>query len=272
VTALLLPAVYGGHAHGWLAAVGAARVLADRWPGLCLRWDQQWGVPVFTGGPATAAEAAEAILADTVGQVPPGAVLPGGGRSGVVRLWERILLSPAGRPHPMLAPHAAQTIRTMLMKPADALRADPGLMVAALTGLGLHGRYPAGLWLLHHRVDAAASGDGRPRSRASAGRDWLAIMALQWMPPDDTDGGLTDEPWRVAAPCWRWELAGPGRPRVVARWRLWPDPVPAVDIPGILGREPGGPRFAAHRPPPSALDRFRPPYLLPLGRSAPAGA
>jgi hypothetical protein len=298
-----LPAVDGFTVHGWLVALGAARVLGVCWPDMRMRWREPAGAepycaavyPVFTDGPANVEEAAEVILATTVDAIQAGGVLPGldpayppagrdwygpdhdhpqtgdwTGEDGPV--WQSCLITPLGALHPLLRPHAAQTVRGMLAKPAQVLAADRTLMRAALVGLGLDDRYPGGLWLLRHTVTAADSSSGQPGGRASAGRDWLAIMALPWMPVTDEvhpEYGRGGPAWRISAVGWR---------QRVMDWRLWPQDLPVSSVPTILGhgREPsgaawlpvpdgGGWRGVARRPVPSG--RHDPPYMRSYTRA-----
>lgn len=251
--ALHLPALWGGEAHGWLAALGLVRVLSARWPQIRLHWDAVDGTLVITGGPSTAEEAAGVVLGLTVVKVPTGGVLPG-----CVPEWPApgktpgpapdspwgALVTPSGALHPVIRLHAAQTLRGVIDKARGVLAADPDLLLDAITSLGLDERYPAGLWLLRD--------DREPAPRASAGRDWLALMALPWMPALDTDGSPTAAGWVT-----------PDR----LQWRLWTEPVPAAAVAALLavdGYAPG-PMFAAIRRPRSRTNRYRPPYLTPFG-------
>jgi hypothetical protein len=251
-----LPALSGIHIHGWLATLGLHQVLANRWPDVTLRWEQD--VPVLTGGPGSIAEAAEAVLDWTVRVIPEGGVLPdcppewpppgravtqGPGR------WAG-LVADDGRLHPILVMHAAQTLRGCITKVGDCLRRHPDLMLAALTGLGLDRRYGAGLWLLRHERESGPE--------ASAGRDWLALMALPTMPVRlGVDGSMSAAGWFRGDP-------------PVLRWWLWQHPmgVRATSVASMLehevrmqGRDPV---FAAHRRPRRSVDRFRPPYFSPV--------
>src|SRR4030065_291971 len=53
-----LPHLDGTTIHGWLATIGAVRVLAARWPELRVPWNWQSPCPVLTGRPAAGHEAA----------------------------------------------------------------------------------------------------------------------------------------------------------------------------------------------------------------------
>jgi hypothetical protein len=243
-----------------------------------ISWDPRSGHVIIHRGPTSTTEAADAALA-TVHAVPEGGVLPDaptdwpapgrGPHQQTHGTWGG-LVTPAGGLHPMIRLHAAQTFRGVIDAPRRALTAHPDLMDAAITGLGLDARYGAGLWLLRD--------DQEPAPRASAGRDWLAIMALPWMPAGaDLDG-------RPLAPGW----VTPDR----LQWRLWSDPVPAGSVSAVLAHEygyippgsasaslprnygPPGPEFAAIRRPRTHADRHRPPYLTPfdLPRDVPAVA
>ena len=248
----------GSVAHGWLAALGLTRALSLRWPDVRLRWDGD--IPILTGGPSTVEEAAGVALGATVAKVPTGGVLPGADPDWPAKpavhmtgTWAG-LVTPAGLLHPLLHPllhlHAAQSLRGVIDAARRTLSADPDLMLRALQGLGLDSTYGAGLWLLRH--------DEEPAPRASAGRDWLALMALPWMPArDDGDGGVTAPGWITvgARPVLRWWL-----------WQ-WPHGVPAHNIPSMLAHDVHAagcdPVFAAQRRRVSSLDRYRPPYMVP---------
>lgn len=257
VGALHLPTLDGRWAHGWLAAVGLVRVLAERWPGIRLHWDPADGGAVITGGPATVEEAAGLALGLTIAKTPTGGVLPGcapewpaagktPGEPPAGSPW-RALVTPAGQLHPLIRLHAAQTLRGVVDKARSALQADPDLMLSALTGLGLDDRYPAGLWLLRDTSERGC--------RASAGRDWLALMSLPWMPAEDVDGVPMAPGW-VTPGTLEWSL-----------W-TWPSGVPAQMIPTMLahgarldGRDPVCRAWRRAR---TKLTRYDPPYLVPV--------
>lgn len=275
------PAVDASTVHGWLATLGATRILATRWPALTVHFDD--GRPVLGGGPATEDEAIDAIRQATIDAIPPGGVLPDApvdypppGRGWwrhpdqppvwppAVDGWP--LTTPSGLLHPLLSPHAAQTVRGMIAAAGTAIAADPDLLLRALAGPGIglaHG-YPAGLWLTSSR----RNGQDRP-AMASPGRDWLALMAVPWMPAiDDPTGGTPDRPYRRAAPGWRWRQTGHGR-HLVYEWRLWPRPVSAHAVPALI-QAPGfvpspAYRCGAHRP---RQDRHDPPHLVDIPHAA----
>lgn len=77
----------------------------------------------------------------------------------------------------MTAPSGKQSMRTMLVKPLELVREDPGCLFEALVGWrrrsGVSGEY------LDHRVlfDAADSGSGESQERGVPGATWLALMS-----------------------------------------------------------------------------------------------
>lgn len=259
---LQLPALQGHTASGWLAAVGLTRILAEQWPRLPVCWEND-GL-TLVDGPGTPDEAAAGVLARTTRALAPGQLLPGvdepwppEGRDWFVPLtrdvplwtgpagetWQAALVDQLGQLHPMLRPHAQQTVRRMLGKTVAALVADPGLLRAALVGYGRTRSYSAGLWINRH---AGQAGDP---SVASPGRDWLALMAMPWMPARVSHQGLTvrryhHEP-RHGAVGWTWTGVGHrgergegetfvASTRPMLRWRLWSQPIPATRIPYLL--------------------------------------
>jgi hypothetical protein len=294
MTSIALRAVDGTTVHGWLATIGACRSLAARWPALTLRWDET--TPVLDGGPATTAEAAAVITEQTVGRIAAAAVLPdcaptwppvGRGwwgtprtagndpwpTSGTTTLWVAAMTTPSGMHlHPLIRPHAAQTVRGMITKIVDTLRGDPKLLGRALTGLGLTPAYPGGLWLLRHESDAG--------SAASPGRDWLAMMALPWMAALDHDPCITatatPERLQSCAQGWRYRRVGVRDvTELVYEWRLWRQPVPISAIPALITSPWMAPdptlRCGARREPKPANDPYRPPYLSAFTRRQIAG-
>jgi hypothetical protein len=251
-----VPAVDATTVHGWYSILGVTRILSQHWTGLGLHFDE--ATPVITGGPVTINEAADRIHAATVATIPAGGVLPGvdpawppAGADWWRRptdpprrtepwdvdaeVWQTALTGVTGLLHPLISPHAAQTVRGMIGKAGGLLREDPPLLVQALTGLGLDARYPGGLGLLRHEVNSADAPDGRPRSRASAGRDWLAIMALPWVPTVDEPTYTPGEPpYRRCATGWRWRHTKAGKQQLVYEWWLWNRPVPGPAVSAML--------------------------------------
>ena len=262
---LSLPAFAGHLPYGWLPALGLLRVLAPAWTGMTVRWDARWACPVLDGGPASIDEVVDAVLAVLAG-MPEGAVLPGvdaghpapDARHGSGLLapwtgpdaadWQRALVSPTGDLHPLIRPHAAQTMGRTLSKMVAALRADPTLVRAAITGLGMTEIYGAGLWMLRSI---------EPKPSASPGRDWLAVMATPWMPVVESTppGGV---PVTAAV---GWPLDGAGRPTL--SWSLWTGHVPVTDIPDLLAAMDADPspryRWSRRR-----ATRHDPPMLVPV--------
>jgi hypothetical protein len=268
-----------GHLIGrYYAAIGAARVLAGQWPGLQMHWEGL--LPVLAGGPASVEEAAEVIHARSLDP----ALRPGGGLPGVIAddipakvslgamqdstwrgpdgpLWQYALTG-AGRTwlHPMIAPHAAQTIRGMIRKAADVCLAEPDLMARTMAGRGhTSPAYPGGLWL------ERACGEGGDPASGPPAIDWLTLMALPFLPVREIPRPDTvDLEWMGSAVGWglacaeRWHTKNlPVATRMkhpvtpYARWRLWDRPVPVVAL-GVLLASPraeqrGGPWFGARR-------------------------
>jgi hypothetical protein len=269
MTALHLPAVIGVRPEGWLASIGLARVLSDRWPDLTVAWDRQWGHLILDDGPATVEDVATALRTVLDG-IPEGAVLPGvdpgwppkGARPGTDLTttwegpdaveWQTALVGRLGDLHPLIAPHAAQTLTGMLAAMLRELRTHPELLTEALTGLGMTEAYGAGLWIL--RRDA-----GTPA--ASPGRDWLAVLGVPWtplMPAGDGEAAVG------------WPRLDDRVPRL--SWSLWVDPIPAVDLPERLQVADLDPR-PQHVWARSRARRQDPPILRPVHRhQAPRGA
>jgi hypothetical protein len=242
--------------HGWLAALGAIRVLAQRWPQLLVRWSLDDGRLILDAGPSTTDEAAEAIRELTLDRIPDGGVLPDcpaefpppgrdwwGARGRHLaaqpppagsEMWASALLTPSRLLHPMVWPHAAQTVRGMLTTMVGCLRADPGLLDQAICGpgLGLTRDYPAGLWILRGESDTGSS--------ASPGLDWLAVMGLPCQPARDVPAhqvaGAVDQdrPCRGAVG-WHYRRTGADRSELVCDWLLWETPMPASAVPALLG-------------------------------------
>ena len=288
MTDLHLPAVAGDVGHGWLAALGLTRLLAETWPEIALSWDQ--GHAVLHDGPDTVDQAARAAWSTSIGRVPDGAVLPGvapgwpppGARrtSDMVATgepwpgpaaaswpgpdgarWQATLISPAGRLHPLIRLHAAQTLHGVLAKMVTELRQDPDLVTKAITGLGLTGRYRGGLWLLRRTIEAVDSPTGTPESQGSPGRDWLALMSAPWMPAIDPPEWSAWADMPVGAVGWRSERGRwDGQPALA--WSLWTDPVPAAAIPMMLGWD-RRPQLIAYRRRRGEMQRYDPPMLVP---------
>jgi len=262
-----------GHLVGrYHAALGAARVLAAAWPDIALHWGDDMRA-VVSGGPASIDEAAEQITAATLdtGTILPGvddASLPAkidlgapqtvawGGPEGMV--WQ-IALTGHFRQwlHPMIRPHAAQTVAGMLGKAGEVTRSTPGMLARTLRGVVQHSTaYPGGLWIERSAGDPGAGGSAAP-----AALDWLTIMALPWMPVREIIDPSSDV-GAVAGSALGWRLhchprhhghGATGAPHTsvpYVRWQLWTRPIPVAVLPELLraDRIPGaGPTFAAHR-------------------------
>lgn len=287
MTTLRLPALAGDTIHGWLATLGASRILATRYPTMTLHYDltttphHEQVTPVLTGGPATIAELADVLMADTMDRIPDGGVLPDLGPDYppagsrwwrhhtdppiVVQEWENdpwqaALISASGLLTPWIRPHAAQTIRGMIATAGDILRKRPGLLSDALDGLGLDRGYPGGLWLL----STWSPGDDAP-TKASPGRDWLALMALPWLPVHDEPTYEPGQPPCLAStPGSRWRLNYDGSRRWVHEWHLWSQPVPVSALPYMLSAPPAyllGQRLRCGCYRPARKRRFDPPVV-----------
>jgi len=250
---LELGAFAGNAPHGWLPTIGLARTLLPYYPDLAVRWHDRLTCPVLVDGPETVDEVVE-VLVEQLDEMPDGAVLPGvdpefpdvKARRGEALLvpwtgpdaamWQQALVGPTGDLHPMISPHAAQTLGRMLRKMVESLR-DPDLVRAAIVRLGMSDSYTAGLWIL--RSD---------EPQASPGRDWLSVMAVPWMPVVEAVP-LDGAPPVTAAVGWRAQVDGSTSGRPVLAWSLWPGEVPAGEIPDLLAAadEDPSPRYRWQR-------------------------
>lgn len=273
MTTLPLPALAGHRAHGWLAALGLLRILARQWPHIQLSWDRHWAHAELHDGPTTIDEAVAAVRRHSLDLVPAGGSLPGvdpafppakargpalaaqpwAGPEGP--MWQTALTTPAGSLHPLVRPHAAQTLQTICRKIVDTLRDKPELLHESIAGpgLGLTPRYGAGMWLLRSEGDAEAPA-------ASPGRDWLALMSAPWSPLYE----LTTVGEDTATLAVGWQLRG-RRPTLA--WSLWTEPVHARDIPALLASQVGEPaQFAEARRTGTQLEPYATPLLAPVAR------
>lgn len=135
------------------------------------------------------------------------------------------------------APSGKQSMRTMLEKPLELLRANPEYLREAVTAWrrypGVTGEY------LDHRVlfEAVDAPDGKPAKRGVPGATWLALMAYPLLRTSATGG----EP---ISTCWQ-AFPRPIGPRMV--YPLWSAPLSPVGVQGLLahpvlrGAEPGTP-------------------------------
>jgi len=236
VTEVHLPMMAGNVPWGWLPTIGLTRLLADQWPELRLRWDRRWMHPVLSSGPDSIEQIIDLVIAQIEGMpgvlpgVDPGYPAPDARRGAALlapwsgrqaEAWQRALISPSGDIHPVVRPHAAQTLGGVLAKMVSVLRSSPDLVRAGITGLGMTEMYGSGLWILRHT--------GGPKPAASPGRDWLAVMATPWMPVIETAPGSGRVPV-TSAVGWRVDPAG----RPVLSWSLPFEDLPAAGLPEYL--------------------------------------
>lgn len=214
MTVLALPALDGRTPLGFLAALGLTRLLdvhTDDVPRLA------WSPQDYTAQLHTSRDSIDAIVTDLgriVDSIPDDGVLPGvpanlpppGAAPDQLRLSPVALgaLTRELAPEPdveveawlgslitdlslddkqrsdismMAAPSGKQSMRTMLEKPLQLVRRDPGCLAEALIGWrrrpGVSGEY------LDHRVlfDGADSGEGASEERGVPGATWLALMS-----------------------------------------------------------------------------------------------
>lgn len=214
MTVLTLPALDGRTPLGFLAALGLTRLLdvhTDDSPRL------SWSTEDYTAQLHTTRGSIDAVVADLrniIDSIPNDGVLPGvpvnfpppGAAPDQLRLSPVALRALANKlaPEPdpeveawlgslvtdlslddrarsdismMAAPSGKQSMRTMLEKPLNLVREDPGCLAEALDGWrrrpGVSGEY------LDHRVlfDGADSGVGKSEERGVPGATWLALMS-----------------------------------------------------------------------------------------------
>lgn len=134
------------------------------------------------------------------------------------------------------APSGKQSMRTMLQKPLDRVRAEPGLLREALTAWrrypGVSGEY------LDHRVlfDSVDAADGRSAERGVPGATWLALMSY----PLFLTTGIGGEPVTTC-----WQRLGTAERRMV--YPLWSEPLDSYGVRALLDHhvlgaaEPGSP-------------------------------
>lgn len=214
MTALELPALDGRKALGFLAAAGLTRLLAVHGGVECrLAWDHSTSHAIVHGDCTSIEELVE-VLCGVVRLIPEGGVLPGvpaglpplGAAPDKLRVtpgdlaclvdgladvadpevdaWLASLITELatdaqGRSaiSQMAAPSGKQSMRTMLEKPLEAVRAHPQCLREALTGWH---RYPGvtGEYLDNQVLyDAADSGSGKSEERGVPGATWLALMS-----------------------------------------------------------------------------------------------
>lgn len=214
MTILTLPALDGRTPLGFLAALGLTRLLdvhTNDMPRL------SWSPEDYTARLQTTRDSIDSVVADlrsVIDNIPTGGVLPGvpenlpppGEAPDRLRLSPVALSALACKLAPahdteveawlgslvtdlslddksrsdismMAAPSGKQSMRTMLEKPLNLVRGDPGCLTEALVGWrrrsGTTGEY------LDHRVlfDAADSGAGKSAERGVPGATWLALMS-----------------------------------------------------------------------------------------------
>ncbi len=214
MTVLTLPALDGRTPLGFLAALGLTRLL-DVYTGDSPKLS--WSTDGYTPQLHTSRGSIEAVVADLhhiVDSIPEDGVLPGvpvnlpprGAAPDQLRLPPLALraLANALAPEPdaeveawlaslvtdlslddkaradismMAAPSGKQSMRTMLEKPLELVRADHDCLAEALISWrrrsGVSGEY------LDHRVlfDGADSGTGKSEERGVPGATWLALMS-----------------------------------------------------------------------------------------------
>lgn len=261
MTALDLPALDGRSPLGFLAALGVHRLVSDHTGHPArLAWSPQTGTAVLHDAQPdadTLVADLTTIMKDTadggvlprmssdfppLGAAPDKLRLP---RSEFATYAERISESDGTAGEQWLsslvtdlsvddqrradisqfaAPSGRQSMRTMLEKPLELVRANPGLLREALLGWR---RYPevSGEYL-DHRVlfDAADSGNGKPTERGVPGATWLALMSY----PLFRTTAIRGEP---ATTCWQ-DFGKEGGKRMV--YPLWTAPLDIDAVRAVL--------------------------------------
>jgi hypothetical protein len=278
VNRLSLPALDGHTPLGFLAALGVLRLVAEHtsYP-VRLAWSPQDGTAVLHDAQSNI----ETLVGDLVAiveAIPEDGVLPGlspnfpppGAAPDKLRLTRPELAAYAAHISAIdgaaaeqwlgslitdlsvddehradislyTAPSGKQSMRTMLEKPLELLRANPGLLREAVVAWrrypGVSGEY------LDHRVlfDAVDAADGRPAERGVPGATWLALMSYPLMRTTATRGTPVSTGWQDLG-------RRIGRRLVCPLWSAPLDPAAVRAIlchPVLRGAKPGEPSVAA---------------------------
>jgi len=257
VSVIDLPALDGRAALGFLAALGATRLLNEAEIPTKLAWSPVTAIAqlhtslvdldavivtleeivegiaddaVIPGAPAAVPVPKIGVAADPM-RVPRTGMrdlltaaagsIEGTGTGWVMSLLTDLAVDKSGRADitPFAAPSGQQSFRTMFAKPLEYLRSNPGHLRSALTGWRRVDGY-SGEYLDHRAIRSAADHpEGISNEYGAPGPTWLALMAL---PMFRVTGDGTD----VA--CTGWHDAGGRRPVFV--WPLWE---PALDLAAI---------------------------------------
>jgi hypothetical protein len=254
---LPLPALDGRTPLGFLAALGVLRLVGAH-TGYAPRLS--WSRQSFTAVLHDAHADIEALVEDlhaVVRSIPDGGLLPevdpgfpplrlprpelralaegvGGGNGEIAEAWLSSLYTDLSVDEKQradislfAAPSGQQTMRTMLEKPLERVRTQPGVLREALVAWrrypGVSGEY------LDHRVlyDAVDAPDGKPAERGVPGATWLALMAYPLL----LTTALNGEP---VTTCWQDFGRGIGRRMV---YPLWSQPLTVEAVTAMLTHE-----------------------------------
>jgi hypothetical protein len=215
MTSVRLPALDGRSPLGFLAALGALRLLAEHQSApVSLSWSAT-DCSASLSGPWDSPQEIAAELRTIVDSIPDGGVLPGApvglpppgeapdrmrlprgelrvpGEQWMASLVTDLSLDDRGRADISLfaAPSGKQSMRTMLQKPLEILRRQPEVLLEALVSWrrypGVTGEY------LDHRApyDRTDAPDGKPTNRGVPGATWLALMSYPLMITTAGPGG-----------------------------------------------------------------------------------
>lgn len=263
-TPLELPAMLGTDPLGFLAGLGAFRLLVDHHDAdTRLSWSRVTGTAVLhTDLPSLDAlgallvEVAEAITGDAVlPGVAGGFPYPRRGNSGPdpmrpprdgyrglaadteqrfggeAQRWLEVITTDLAADNegkaaltPWMAPSGQQAVSTFFAKPLELIRTNATLLAESTTDWPRIERY-TGEYLDYRAInDAAETADGEPTKLGAPGPTWLAAMALPLL-------RLSGSGTEVGGTLWHTVRDDDGRrARRVAIWPLWE---PALDVDAV---------------------------------------
>lgn len=264
VAAATCPALLGRDPLGFLAALGALRILTN-FTEVRLSWE-----PVTTQARLTGIELDEAValLAKAIADLgddglavgmPAGLIASGSWESGPdpthktpeefraameraqsadERRWIRALWTDLAMDDkagncsrtPFFAPTGKQSMRTLFEKPAEAVRGHPKdrMSEALLSWRRVRGYTGENLDIRALR-QAAEQGDGKATTYGVPGATWLAINALPLFPMGGDGKSVRTVGWHRAV--------GGGRRRFVFAWPVWRKPL-SLEAVAVLLRHP----------------------------------